>query len=192
MQVIEARVGEAQRARMETYIAERYQRSFGVRPPCFAPLLVAVTSDAGAIVAACGLRAAADGFFSEQYVASPIEAAASLMLGRAIERRQLFEITTMAASSGTGLRRLVHAAVAFGRRQRCRACLFTATAELRGLLDRHDVELRALAPARSERVADANGWGRYYEHDPWVYVTDRPPWEQPALRQRMREERAVA
>jgi hypothetical protein len=192
MQVIEARVGETDRERLEAYIAERYRHSFGVRPPVFAPLLIAVTNDAGRLLAACGLRAASDGFFSEQYVNGPIEQVAGVALGREIERRRLFEITTMAASSGTGLRRLVQSAVAFGRRQRCRACLFTATAELRRLLGRHDVELRALAPARPERVADADAWGHYYEHDPWVYVTDQPPWEQPAIRQRMREERAVA
>lgn len=193
MQVIEARAGDAHRVCLEAYIAERYQRSFGVRPPLYAPLLVAVASDTGGIAAACGLRTAHDGFFSEQYVDGPIEHAAGIALGRQVQRRRLFEITTMAASSGTGLRRIVHAAVAFGRRQRCRACLFTATAELRRLLGRHGVQLRPLTPALPVRIDDAGAWGRYYEHDPWVYVTDQPPWEQPAVPARPpREARAVA
>lgn len=46
--------------------------------------------------------------------------------------------------------------------------VFTATAPLMRLLRRTGVPLVALARARPERLADATGWGRYYQADPWV------------------------
>lgn len=186
MRVIEAEVGSPDRTAIEEFIAQRYMDSFGVRPPLFAPRLVAVLGRDDRIVAACGLRAVADGFFSEPYVDGTMEEAASRVLGRAIERRRLFEITTMAATSGAGMRRAVIAAIAFGRRMRCRACLFTATAELRVLLDRHGIVARPLAQARPELLAAADAWGAYYAHDPWVCIADQPPFESAMPRQRQR------
>lgn len=193
MHVFEARAGEPERERLEGFIAERYQASFGVRPPVFAPRLIGIVGPAERLIAACGVRAVTDGFFSEAYVDGPIEHAAAVALGRDLARRRLFEITTMAAASATGLRRAVLAAIDFGRRQRCRACLFTATADLRELLDRHGVVAHALVPALPARRDDAGAWGRYYEHDPWVCVADQPPWQQTAAaRPRLREAQAVA
>lgn len=176
MHLIEAERDAAQRSRLEAFIAARYVDCFGAPPPLFAPRLIALATRDDRIVAACGLRAAADGFFSEPYVDGPIEVAAGRLLGHDLERNHLFEITTMAAVSATGIRGVVAAAVEFGRRLDCRASLFTATAELRQLLDRHDIVTRKLAPAVPERLANADAWGRYYEHDPWVCVADQPPF----------------
>ena len=47
--------------------------------------------------------------------------------------------------------------------------VFTATREVRGILQHLAFETRALAPASPERLPDRGaGWGTYYAHDPSV------------------------
>ena len=162
------------RGDVEEFIAEAYRVHYNARLHSFLPDLLAYHDATGALVAAVGLRMAADGpLFVEQYLEEPAEVAISRRLGAGAARAGLAEVGNFAAA-GPGYNRVViphithllhHCAV--------RWVLFTATRQLRnafGRLQLQPVELAAADPSRLR--ADATDWGRYYDAHPHVMGGD--------------------
>ena len=157
------------RPQVEDAIRTAYLREHDARLGSFPWWLVAETGGAG-INCAASLRFADDGFFSEAYLDQPVEQAVARLLDVRTDRRFLAEVGTLAAPRPGAVVPLVQGVVALLRARGMCWAFFTATDRLRTLLRRTGIPLMELAKADPGRLADAESWGRYYQHDPRVML----------------------
>jgi len=160
----------AQRAALEHFIAERFRKAYGAQVGHFCAHLLGLRDAAGAWQAAAGYTPAAAGaLFLEHYLDRPVEVALSNTINRRVAREQIVEVGNLAsAARGFGGRflpalrgHLVERGFAWA--------VFTATREVRGILQHFAFDARALAPAAARCLPDGGaGWGSYYAHDPSV------------------------
>jgi hypothetical protein len=156
------------RADVERFIAERFLHAYGARVVHYCAHLLGARDAAGAWKAAAGYTPAAAGaLFLEQYLDRPVEAVLSSALAEPVARERIVEVGNLAAAGG-GYCFLP----ALGRHLASRGyrwAVFTATREVRDLLQRLSWPARVLAPAARERLADGGAaWGSYYAHEPSV------------------------
>jgi hypothetical protein len=158
------------RAEIEGFIAERFRQAYGAQVSHFCAHLLGARDAAGAWQAAAGYTPADSGMlFLEHYLDRPVEVVLSGALGERVPRERIVEVGNLAsAARGFGgrflpaLRRhLVERGFAWA--------VFTATREVRGILQHFAFDARALASAAPSRLPDGGaGWGSYYAHDPSV------------------------
>lgn len=158
----------------EAFIRSTYVRCHGAVIHAFPDTLAALLDDTGAPVCAAGVRFGLTECFSEQYLELPIEVALREATGMSIARDHVLEVTTLAGSQRAHPFRLVDEIINTGRSVGIRWGIFTATDKLRGALKRRGITLVELMPARRDRIAAADRWGRYYETDPWVCAVADP------------------
>ncbi|MFO0990677.1 MAG: thermostable hemolysin [Hyphomicrobiales bacterium] len=169
----------------EALINRRYQAQFGIGIEVDYPLLLTLAKRSGEVLAAVGLRCAADGpLFLEQYLDRPIE----LELARhglgTHRREKIVELGSLASVSNSASLYLVAAMAAYMEARRYRVATVTGTRRLRRLFSLFDFKIKTLAAARQERLADQRtDWGSYYNDDPWVLAgTVRQCFEAAILR----------
>lgn len=118
--------------------------------------------------AALGYRRAADEvLFLERYLAAPVEACLSAVVGRPVARTGIIEIGNLAAADPFAMIALWGMA-ANDLGSGSEFAVATLTAPLRAMFARLGVTLHELAPAGIEQVGQPEGWGRYYDTDPRV------------------------
>jgi hypothetical protein len=90
-------------------------------------------------------------------------------LGAPVARRHIVEVGNLAsAARGCGCRFLPRLRRHLLERD-YRGVVFTATRQVRSILEHFAFEARALAPAAPSRLPDGGaGWGTYYANDPNV------------------------
>ena len=158
------------RTELERFIAERFRASYGAEVRQFCAYLLGARDDAGAWRAAAGYTPAAAGaLYLEHYLDRPVDAVLSRALGERVPRERIVEVGNLAASpAGCGRRFLP----ALGRHLASldyRWAVFTATREVRHLLERLAFPALELGPAARERLPDGGAaWGTYYAHQPSV------------------------
>lgn len=157
------------RPEAEEFVREVYAREYGARIDRFADRLLCRSNGRGEIVCVAGLRLASDGFFSERYLAQPVEAALANATGRSVRRDDVYEVTTLASRSPREIAAFVDDIIAFGARNGLSWCFFTLTRRLSLLVGRLHLSPIYLGDADPARIADASAWGRYYETAPKVY-----------------------
>lgn len=160
----------SQRPALERFIAERFRKAYGAQVSHFCAHLLGLRDETGAWQAAAGYTPAASGaLFLEHYLDRPVEAVLSGALGRRVPRERIVEVGNLAsAAKGFGGRFLPAL-----RRHLIELdygwTVFTATREVRGILEHFAFDTRALAPAAASRLPDGGaGWGTYYAHEPSV------------------------
>lgn len=156
------------RAMLERMVRAVFQAEYGAQVPVFPHRLLARLDADGCPEAACGLRFADDGLFSEVYLDAPVEVAVGAALNRPVMRTGIVEFSSLAATRPGAALPLVGAAIRLCQSAGCTHGLFTATSRLRALLRRTGLECVDLGPARPERLSNAAAWGSYYLHDPRV------------------------
>lgn len=166
-------VGDPRRARVESFIARRYQEAFGARLGAFLPNLLMLETADGHMRAALGYRVASSGrLFVEDYLDQPAEQCVAAALKRPVERANLVEVGNLAAEPGLG-RAVVLSMTRFLAAHGYRQVLFAATGMLRSSFGRLGLTPVALAPARAERLRDQrSNWGSYYQTQPVVLCGD--------------------
>ncbi len=161
------------RPKAEQLIMEVYARHYGARITTFPDTLVARIAADNSIECAAGLCFAADGFFSEAYLDAPIEALLSALRHQTVRREKIFEVTSLASRAphlvGSFLRKIIACGEAAGFEW----AFFTATEQLKGLLERLGLPLLPLADAERSRVTNPDSWGSYYALGPRVYAVHR-------------------
>ena len=156
------------RADIERFIAERFRDAYGARVVHFCAHLLGTRDAAGAWQAAAGYTPAAAGaLFLEQYLDRPVEAVLSSALAEAVPRERIVEVGNLASAGGG--RCFLPALGRYLASRGYRWAVFTATSEVREMLQRLSWPAHVLAPAARERLPDGGAaWGSYYAHEPSV------------------------
>lgn len=153
-----------------------YRQSYDAVVRSFPELLAAFVDAKGKPTCIAGVRYGLTDCFSEQYLDRPVEAVLSAVDSRAVGRGEILEVTTLVSQRSAESIGLVRSITNLGRSLGMRWGLFTATSRLRRALPRLGMPLVELAPARRDRAAHPEDWGRYYETDPWVCaMSDQAP-----------------
>ena len=156
------------RANAETHIKNIYQKNYDAVIHDFPNMLVATVNHNNEISCAAGIRSQSTGFFSEIYLAKPLESLIAQKAKCPVARQDVLEIVSLAGNSPITSLILLNFMISHARQAGKKWGLFTATSKLRAMIIRAGLPLIILAPANSNKVENANSWGRYYESDPWV------------------------
>ena len=162
--------GDPRRHQAERFIVNVYAECYGAELAVFPRRLFVSTGPNGDIQCAAGLRFAADGFFSEAYLDSPIDQLLSARCGAPVERREVFEVSTLASRAPLAAGRFIREIVAYGERNGFSWSFFTLTHRLSRMVERLGLAPTRLGEANPQRVPNAHRWGSYYETDPAVYA----------------------
>ena len=158
------------RPELERFIAERFRSAYGASVAHFCAHLLGMRDARGAWQAAAGYTPAAAGaLYLEHYLDRPVEVVLSGALGREVPRARIAEVGNLASAARGFGGRFLPALRRYLLDLDYRWVVFTATREVRGILQHLAFEARPLAPASPQRLPDGGaGWGTYYAHDPNV------------------------
>lgn len=161
---------DPQRADVERFIHGVYKARYGANVRQFAPMLVSLHDDTGAIVAAAGYRVAESGpLFLERYLQAPVESLLTTGAAPYSERARIVEVGHLAAVKAGAGRRLILLMGPYLAAQEVQWVVSTLTEELRHLFLRLGITPLALAVADPDVLsAEAANWGSYYDHRPVV------------------------
>lgn len=160
--------GDPLRSEVERYVREVFARQHGALVREFPDRMAAVLAPNRTPLCAAGIRTEADGFFSEFYLDSPVEAALARACSVPVERSQVIEVTSLASDRPGHCFLLLDYITQLGRTDGRRWGVFTATEKLRRRLVRSGLTIATLAAARAESVPNRHNWGRYYDANPMV------------------------
>jgi hypothetical protein len=162
----------AGRKRIEQFIADRFLVAHGAHLHQFMPLLVALESATGEVLAVAGVRSAQlEPLFLEHYLNAPVERIIAQRLQVDSHRQDVVEVGNLAAvRPGSG--RYLFAALTdllVGWNFRWLAC--TGVAGVVNVLRRLGIDPVCVAPALPDKIpGGAAGWGNYYDKQPQVMV----------------------
>lgn len=161
---------DPQRADVERFIHGVYKARHGANVRQFAPVLVSLHDDTGAIVAAAGYRfAELEPLFLERYLQAPVESLLTTGAASRPERARIVEVGHLAAVKAGAGRRLILLMGPYLAAQGAQWVVSTLTEELRHLFLRLGITPLALALADPGVLgAEAANWGSYYDHRPVV------------------------
>ena len=142
----------------------------------FLPHMLALVDQQHAINASAGFQSARNNpLYLEQYLSVPIEQAIQqqLQLVGTPRREQILEVGNLASTSPGATRRLILSLAQHFQQRGFKWLAITATPKVRCSFDKLNLELHHLAQAFPEALThSATDWGRYYTHQPNVYVGD--------------------
>jgi len=153
---------------LSAFVADRFEAIHAARPHTDFPRWRRIDDRTSRPFATLGYRDAADGpLFLETYLDERIERILSAAIGRSVAREAIVEIGCLAATPSPALLRLWRDTAEELRDSHAFA-VATLTRPLRQMFARIGLPLTLLAAADPTRLADASGWGHYYELDPQV------------------------
>lgn len=179
------------RSAVSAFVRATYKGCYGAQLAQLPTRLCAHFDAQGQASCAAGLRSAEDGFFSETYLAGPVEQVLAEQTGLAVARQDVVEVSSLVSRDPRACLPFVTALIRHGASLGYGWTFFTATAHLSRLLLRLGLPLIDLGAAPVERVADPKTWGSYYDTNPRVFALQR---EQvlPVLEQRISQRAQVA
>jgi len=155
------------RAEAEALIAGVYDHEYSAKITAFSDLLIALPGQDGVLCAAAGLRVGGN-FFSEVYLDRPIEQVLSDHWLPPATRSEIAEVTTLVATHPNASHALFSGIIGYLNALNVRFAFFTVTERLHHMLIRSGIPAEELAPAKVDRVNNAEEWGRYYATNPKV------------------------
>ena len=163
------------REAVEQFIARRFLAVHGARISCFMPHLIAVFDAAGEVLAAVGMRAAADeALFLENYLDSPVERAVADKAGLCgiVDtgmRSRIAEIGNLASIDRRASRQLFTLLTRQLHADNFEWAVFTGCSSLQRMFKTLGIETICLGRALQARLPhDQQTWGSYYEDSPRV------------------------
>ena len=158
------------RVHVEGFIEQVYARRFGSVISRHYPTLMNVHDQHGRVVAAVGLRLAADGpLFLERYLARPVESALASAGRDTVDRHAIVEIGNLASTSRGASVFLFVTLAAYLRQQQLTYAVVTGTKALRRSFALFGFDFVDLGTANPEALPDGGAsWGSYYTRDPKV------------------------
>lgn len=165
--------GHPLRAQAESFIARRFLDVHGARISEFMPELLTLSGDDGCILAAVGIRGAADeALFLEHYLDIPVESAIARKTDSAVPRpprESIVEIGNLASIDRRASRRLFQVLAGLLDARRFDWAVFTGCTSLHRMFKTLGIETVELGRALQACLpAVQQTWGGYYEDDPRV------------------------
>jgi hypothetical protein len=163
--------GSAERNAIEAYIARKYLHTHKAKISSFMPLLLSM-SQKGECHAVAGLRPGFNGpMFLENYLDGRVEQYMAALFRQPMSRNSVVEIGNLAATKkGSSIILFIVLASAL-EMAGYHWMIFTATPEVRKLINRLNVNPLELAEADPDRLGEkAADWGNYYDNKPKVMV----------------------
>lgn len=159
------------RKEVEHFIAAVFAQSYGAHVTQFMPELVALRDQNGILMAAFGLRnAAQETLFLEQYFSEPVESLLAAKLGLALARTDITCIGNLAVANprnaGVLIAHVIQHSLAIG----IKWAVATAHHSLQNGLIKGGRDVYPLCSANQSAlpVAEQAVWGSYYQHTPQV------------------------
>lgn len=165
----------ARRAEYERFIAARFAEVYGARLQHFMPRLFGLHEADGRLIAAFGLRGAADEpLFLQRYLDAPAEQLVADRVGTTVARERIVEVGNLAGATPGALRQLIPALTRHLHARGDHWVLFTGSARLCNGFTRLGLPLSLLAAADPLRLPEAERalWGSYYAQQPAVMLGD--------------------
>jgi len=154
--------GDSERARVEEYIAAKFQAVHGATIHDFMPVLLTMGCH-GKITSATGIRAAAvQPLFLEQYLAQPIESTLGGLAGQPVRRDNIAEIGNLVATQGGSSYLLFMVLTAVLEQAGFEWVVFTATPQVQKVLAYLGLPVHELCEADPARLTESSvlEWGR--------------------------------
>jgi Thermostable hemolysin len=164
-------VGDASRKEVESFIHAVFKNAYGAEITAFMPHLVALRDSNGILMAAFGLKKAADGpLFLERYLDEPIEALLSKKLGSNISRHQITKIGNLAVANPRNAGILIAQVIQHSLDMGIEWCVATAHHSLQNGVIKGGRDVYPLFPADKARLSaeEQIKWGSYYKNMPQV------------------------
>lgn len=159
------------RREIEQFIHDVFAKTYGANVQHFMPQLVSLRDENGELVAAFGLRKAAESpLFLEQYLDAPIETVLSNRFNKTISRNQITEIGNLAVSNPRNAGVLIAHVIQHSLDIGVEWCVATAHHSLQNGLVKGGRDVYALQAADPMRLdpAERASWGSYYDNAPQV------------------------
>lgn len=159
------------RSEVEAFIQAVFKVTYNANITDFMPTLVALRDNNGVLMAAFGLRSAAEvPLFLEQYLDVPIEALMSHQLGKTINRQQITCIGNLAVSNPRNAGVLIAHVIQHCLDIGIEWCVATAHHSLQNGLIKGGRDVYPLDIADKTRLPanELAKWGSYYDHLPQV------------------------
>jgi hypothetical protein len=164
-------IGAADRREVEQFIHDVFAQTYGADVQNFMPDLVALRDENGELVAAFGMRKAANSpLFLEQYLDAPIETLMSQRFGTTINRDQITEIGNLAVANPRNAGVLIAHVIQHSLDMGIEWAVATAHHSLQNGLIKGGRDVYALQAADPDRIEpqERASWGSYYKHMPQV------------------------
>lgn len=174
------------RGRVERRIAAAFAERYGATVDHFLPHLLCLSAS-HRLGAVAGLRLAREStLFLEQYFDVPVEQAVSGAYRTPVDRTQVVEIGNLASFVQGSAALLFALLPTILRAAGMRWVVCTATPQVRAILDKLRLPVRAICVADPDRLgAGKDSWGSYYSGSPQVIVGDAWQVDRQALQSRM-------
>lgn len=156
---------------LSAFIKAVYWQRYGATQPTLLPVLVALESNNGELLATCGLSFGSESsFFLEQYLDKRVETLiAQKIFYSHLARRHIVEVGNLCSAKPGGGRLMIMALCERFCELGLQWVVFTGTNQLRNSFSRLGIDLLVLAKADPTRLkGTAEGWGRYYHSQPQV------------------------
>ena len=163
----------AQRQEVEQYIHSKYQCAYHAELQHYMPYLLSMESCHN-ISSVMGFRPAlAETLFVEQYISDSIETVIAAQTQADVNRNTIVEIGNLAAVKQGSSQLLMIIIVALLYQQGYHWSVFSATEDVRKIMNKLGFTTYTLCPAKSEKIHnDVKQWGSYYHTQPYVMVGD--------------------
>jgi hypothetical protein len=163
--------GPHERGEIERFIQHCFAAAHGAHIGHFMPRLLSLRSRHGELIAAFGLRPAADSkLFLETYLDQPIEAVLQNQLRTPVRREEIVEVGNLSALYPGAARWLIVALTSLLFSEGYKWVVFTGTSSLRNGFRRLGLQPVTLGAATLDRLPSSQrlDWGSYYDHAPVV------------------------
>jgi N-acetylglutamate synthase-like GNAT family acetyltransferase len=159
------------RLQTESFIRDVFAAAHGARLGTLMPTILAERNAEGGIVAACGLRSAAESaLFLERYLDGTIEEKIAATGVPRLDRSDIVEVGNLAVRAPYTARELIATLTEYLLAGDAEWSVFTAVPALRNAFARLGVPFQRLGIARIEALPerDRAAWGCYYDKVPEV------------------------
>lgn len=154
-------------SRVADFIRRRFRLAYGAEPVLRIPRLLALTTAQGALLAAVGVRNAAnEQLFLEDYLDFPVE---GYLPEPGVSRGHIVEIAHLAGVEAGVSRYLFAGLAVWLQNAGCQWVVCTGTDQLRNSFRRVGIDTHVIDFADPQRLSDGGaGWGSYYDNHPVV------------------------
>ncbi|MER2297708.1 thermostable hemolysin [Pseudomonas promysalinigenes] len=165
-------VGDPGRPGLEHFIHHCFATAHHADVQHYLPELLALHDSHGQLVAAAGVRLAAQGpLFLERYLDQPLEVQVSRIAGTELPRTGMVEVGNLASLSAGSARIMIIAVTWLLAARGLQWVAFTGAATLINSFQRLGLVPTVLAPADPERLqGQVDQWGTYYDQHPQVFA----------------------